>query len=289
MNDNTTSSRVTSKTVLTEMTKLREQFKSLQSSNNEMNKKLESIESKTVDIKSNTETVLSKVNNANNSFNFGTPSGSARPFRPQLGVKAKTPMTYASVAGANGNDSLGATPNKRKRLNVTPTQQKKKRFNVPTPKMGTNTNANGLVAVAKPEPKKPIEKPKYEKAVRVSRLLTTTTEEQITNYIATISSASTNYTVHKLVKKDSDISKYTFVSFKIACNLADYDILMDPSVWPQGVAVYEFREDKPVTFGQFLPSNLNGQNVRTTPVTTNLMEVESVLPKTTPTKSPSAS
>lgn len=283
LNDSTNTpkaEKLTIKGIMQEVAKLQDRFASFQLSSTEMNKKLESIDVKTTDIKSNTEAVLTKVNSKstisdeNNTVVFGSSSLSTRLFRPQL--HRKTP-TYASVTGANGNASQLSTPSATKRpRNETPNQMKKKqKLNVPEPKTGTNASASGLVAVVKPEPKKITEKPKFDKAVWVSRLAPSTTEEHIRQHIAEKTPASSNFTVHKLVKKDCDQSKLNFVSFKIAVNMADFDILNDPCVWPQNVLVREFMEVKPITVGEFLPTNLNEKSTRKSPEPPKAMQATS--------------
>lgn len=140
-----------------------------------------------------------------------------------------------------------------------------------SPQMGTKTNAGKLVAVAKPSPKKTVEKkPAYEKAVWVSRLSPTITEEDVRDYIAANTFASSNFVVCKLVKKGQDVSTLSFVSFKIDVNIIDFNILNDKNAWPVNVAVREFElvsKPKPVTIGDFLlkKSMLNEQQMRISP------------------------
>lgn len=273
-----------------EVTKLQEQFASFQSSNIEMNQKLDSIEMKTAEIKSNTEVVLCQVNskptntNDNTPIIFGSPSLSTRQFRPALNRKAPT---WSSVLRDNGNGSQFSTPTRSAKRSRTdkPIHQMKKP-NVPEPKIGTNVNASRLVAVsvAKPVPKR-VEKPKFEKAIWVSRLPTATKEEDVRDYISGISSVSSNFSIHKLVKK-GDCSELNFVSFKIAVNEADFVILNDPSVWPTGVLVREFMEVKPLTFADHLPINLNGKVARNSTEEPNAMEIQ--IQQQSPSKSPNA-
>lgn len=275
------SERVKIKDILQEVTRLYDQIASLQSSSNEMNKKLDTIDVTTNEIKSNTETVLNKTNqqltNTDNPMIFGSPSISTRPFRPTL--HRKTP-TYASMVRGKG-DTQFSTPNgaKRRRHEREQVAQTKKP-NVPTPKIGTGINANRLVSVPKPEPKKKIEKLKFEKAVWVSRLATTITEEDVHHHITTITPPISKFTVHRLVKKDRSVSELTFVSFKVAVNDADFDTLMDPNVWPQGVLVREFVENKPITLGAFLPADLNGNDARKSPKKSDAMETNMQSPTT---------
>ena len=284
--------KLTIRGIMQEVTKLQDQFASLHLTTNEMNQKLDSIEGKTNDIKLNTEAVMNKTSSQpnktdeNNTMLFGSPSLSTRQFRPQLNRKA---TTYASITRANGNSSQYSTPmSTKRRRNDVPVQQPKKP-NVPAPKMGTNTNAHRLVAIAKPEPKKVVEKPKFEKAVWVSRLAPSITEEDIRDYITTNTSVTSNFTVRKLVAKDRDVSSLNFISFKIAVNLTDFDILNDPIVWPQNVLVREFVENNPVTFGAFLPNNLNVSIDRKSPEQSNHMEIASTSPKSAPRSAPNVS
>lgn len=294
LNDSVTtpkSKSITIKGIMQEVTKLQEQFASFQTSNIEMNQKLDSIEMKTTEIKSNTEVVLCQVNskptntNDNTPIIFGSPSLSTRQFRPALNRKAPT---WSSVLRGNGNGSQFSTPTRSAKRSRTdkPIQQIKKP-NVPEPKIGTNVNASRLVAVsvAKPVSKK-VEKPKFEKAIWVSRLPTATKEEDVRDYISGISSVSSNLSIHKLVKKGRDCSELNFISFKIAVNEADFVILNDPSVWPTGVLVREFMEVKPITFADHLPINLNGKNARNSTEESIAMEIQ--MQQQSPSKSPGA-
>lgn len=277
--------KITIKGIMTEVAKLQQQFETLQSSSNAMNNKLDSIEVKTNDIKSVTETVLSKTNvlttNANEQtpMIFGSSSQDTRPFRPKL--FGKTVRTYASVAAENGTALHSSTPSSSKRRRFeksTPAKQMKKP-EVPTPQMGTNTNATGLVVVDKPVPKKMHEKKQtFATALWVSRFGTNVSEEDIRQHIETNTSASSNFTVRKLVKKDQDLSTLNFVSFKIDLNKPDFDILHAKSVWPVNVRFREFRESKPATLGEFLPANLNDQTARKSPTTVDMMDLTATSP-----------
>lgn len=272
--------KTTIKGIMQEVTKLQDQLANFLSNSMEMNDKLDSIDTKTNDIdlktneiKSNTLVVLEKVvskpaNNGNTPFVFGTPS--TRQFRPQL---HRNTMSWAAIAAANGNGS-NTTPSRSAKRPRHDKQLQQLKPNVPAPKIGTNANVGRLVAVEKPAPRKIAEKPKYEKAVWISRLPPTTSEDDVREYIGQLSSVSSNLIVHKLVKKDRDCSELNFVSFKIAVNNIDFAILNDPSVWPKGVLVREFMEIKPVTFGDCLPTNLNEKNSRKTPEESSDMDIQ---------------
>lgn len=267
--------------IMNEVVKLQEQLAAFQSSSmfSEMNAKLESIDMKTTEIKSNTEAVLCEVNaksskptDENIEIRFGATPNATRPFRPQLN-HLKTP-SYASFF--HGNATPAKTPSgSAKRQRVEKPRQPSKPI-VPSPKVGTNANAGGLIAVPpKPAPKKREEKSKYEKAVWISRLPTTTTEDEVSDYIGTIQAAvSKDFNVHKLVTKGRPLSELSFISFRIACNVNDFAVLNDPGVWPKGVLVREFMESKPVTLGAFLPNNLNQDDARKPTENSTAMEIQ---------------
>lgn len=293
LNDSLTTpkGRITINAIISEVNKLQEQFASYQSLNTDMKAKLDSIETKaveikesTTEIKANTDAVLNEVkskpskSNGNELILFGSSPLATRPFRPALN-HGKTPASYSSML------RNAATPptSKRRRDNEKPVKQPMP--NVPPPKVGTKASTSRLVAVvaAKPQPKKQNEKPKFEKAVWVSRLPTTTTDDMIREHITELQTVSSNFEIHKLVKKDRDLSELSYISFKIAVNDADFAILNDPTVWPTGVLVREFVENKPVTFGEFLLKDLNAENARQTNDSI-AMDVQTNNGTTSPTK-----
>lgn len=276
--------------IANEVTKLQEQFASFQSTNTEVIAKLNSIDanaaeikSNTTEIKANTESVLCEINtklpNADGNFQlrFGLPSPALQPtprppHRPLLQHEKTPKKSFSEILRQNSAPQSTA---KRRRINDKPNDKPIQRSKpiVPAPKVGTNPKPIGsLVAVQlKPAPKK-TEKPKFEKAVWISRLPPPTTEDEVRDYISTIESAvSPHFEVHKLVAKGRPLSELKFVSFKISVNMDDFTILNDPSVWPPGILVREFMESKPVTFGDFLPVNADRSEVPTSSV--NLMEI----------------
>lgn len=62
------------------------------------------------------------------------------------------------------------------------------------------------------------------------------------------------------MKKGQDLSTLKFVSFKVAVNQDEFDVLMDPDVWPENVMVREFLQN--VTLGDYFPAlpNRNEKN-----------------------------
>lgn len=172
--------------------------------------------------------------------------------------KTSTPIasTFADKLRANLNnkrqrDDESISPNlntpKSKAPKVNPPKPK---LDAPKPKIGTRMSTKGLTVVAKP-PK--IEKPRYTKAVWISRLEPETTDSDIATYITenTLIKEKSKFDVHKLVKKGQDLSTLKFVSFKIAMNQDEFDVLMDPDVWPENVMVREFLQN--ATLGDYFP------------------------------------
>lgn len=91
----------------------------------------------------------------------------------------------------------------------------KPKFNASKPKIGTKPAVTGLKIVARP---KKIERPKYSKAVWVSRFDASSTNEDICNYIMDSSPIDdkAKINVHKLVKRGQDLSFLNFVSLPIS-------------------------------------------------------------------------
>lgn len=160
--------------------------------------------------------------------------------------------------------SLSVTPGKRQRSDSPPRQ----RMTLPPPKVGKKMNIAGLSVVPKRE-RKIDEKPKFEKAIWLSRLSPNTTEEEIIDFITanTPVTDKTKMNVHKLVKKDADLSLLNFVSFKVELNVTDFDVLNDPEVWPEHVMVREFMQASKITLGDHLFPALNATGNRPTTLT----------------------
>lgn len=271
--------------IINEVSKMRAEISSLQSVANEMNGKMESIETTTKVIAVNTEITLKKIDatkqsTENQPFTFGerTPQSPAYRFRPQL--------NHGNLRSSGLKlDAINGTPKAKRPRDDTPNQQQKKQKpNVPVPVMGTKASTSGLVVVAVPETKIRAEKPKFTKAVWISRLGPTTTEEMVREYITQNTSVS-NCSVHKLVKKDRDLSTLNFISFKIAVNETDFGILNDKEVWPANVMVREFVEVKPTSFGDFLPTNMGASGPSATGNTQSYAHSETMdLTAESPTK-----
>lgn len=107
-------------------------------------------------------------------------------------------------------------------------------------------------------------KPKFEKALWVSRLNPATTNDDVIAYITSNTSIidKERISVHKLVKKDIDLSTLKFVSFKVEMNADDLTVLNDSNLWPENVQVREFMQAPKNVLGNYFPP-LNEQVNRT--------------------------
>ncbi|XP_037049652.1 uncharacterized protein LOC119083942 [Bradysia coprophila] len=146
--------------------------------------------------------------------------------------------TYASIA-RKGIDSVG-TPRSTKRVE-TPKSLKPMK----TPKMSkpvTAGTSNILIGKPLSPPKqKRADQPEHEKGVWISGIHRDTTEAEIMEHIkGSIGIASTEFEVRKLVKKNRDITTYSFVSFFIGCKQANFSTLMQPMYWPSNSQIREF-------------------------------------------------
>lgn len=105
---------------------------------------------------------------------------------------------------------------KRKRSNSPDVSRQKPQF--PPAKMGTKSSVNGL-SVVKPNRNRDDE-PEFKKALYVSGLHPTTSNGELADYIVQNTSVNdkTEFNVHKMVKKDADLSVLRFVSFKVEMN-----------------------------------------------------------------------
>lgn len=166
-----------------------------------------------------------------------------------LSNASKTSFSHGqSTSFANVIQNETPKSAKRLRTNDIPITQK---FEAPKPKMGTKSTVTRLNVVAKPTR---IEKPVFKKAIWVSGFNPATTTEEIVEYIVTETPVNDKlkFNVHKLVKKDKDLSTMKYVSFKIEVNEEEFDILCNPELWPENVLVREFLLNK--TLGDFFPS-----------------------------------
>lgn len=178
-------------------------------------------------------------------------------------------MSYVQAFRTRMLATAGASPNRIDRVNTLKRPRiespKHRTSKFPEPKVGKKTNANGLSVVPKPINSRE-NKPKFEKALWVSRLNPHTTNDDVIAYITSNTSVidKERMSVHKLVKKDVDLTTLKFVSFKIEMNADDLEILNDSDLWPENVQVREFMQTPKNILGNFFPP-LNGENGQTKP------------------------
>lgn len=236
--------------------------------------KLKDIAEKTTEIHNRTDMwieVRKKSNVSKTQMSFNTPTTTK-------GMNSvPRPMNFASAV----RDNFAPPSAKRSRPEKTPNKIK---YNAPPPKVGTKTTFAGLSVVSKP---KRAELQKFTKYIWVSRLKPETSEDEMIDYIVKNTSANDNtkFRVHKLVKKDADLSALKFVSFKIDVNENEFNTLCDPDVWPENIMVREFIINK--TLGEYMFPTLNtSKNV---PQSTESMDTldshpKSPQPRLSPTK-----
>lgn len=152
--------------------------------------------------------------------------------------------TYANAAAG--------TPISAKRKRVKSPTLEKPQF--PAAKIGQNENVNGLQAV--PKIVRSDVKPKFAKALFLSRINPATTSEKLSDYIVSNTPVTdpTKFKVHKMVKKGVDESTLRFVSFKIEMDAAELDILDDAKWWPVYSQVREFLLTPPNQLGNYFPA-----------------------------------
>lgn len=97
-------------------------------------------------------------------------------------------------------------------------------------------------------------KPLLDKSIWVSGLDPSVSNETMIDFIMNNTQVKTKdeFKCHKLVKKDCDISKLSYISFKIDVKQDLFDYLVDPNIWPKHVSVREFIKAQPVKLNEFI-------------------------------------
>lgn len=133
-------------------------------------------------------------------------------------------------------------PTRKRRLSSSMPSSNPKPLHHPEPKTGTRDTCIGPVVDM--HPKKKNDHQKFNDAVWISQLHPSVSVDQINQYI--IENTEINrkdlFECVKLVKKDADISKLKFVSFKINVAAEHFDYLLNPNIWPKNVTVREFMQ-----------------------------------------------
>lgn len=194
-----------------------------------------------------------------------TPNSSRRPrnSRKNPYESQKPPATLSYADAARQNDSQNSAKRKRSEPTVPSAMKITQKA-----KVGTRSSTCGLTVYSQP---KRNEKPKFDRAIWVSRFDRYTTVEEISDYILaeTDIDDKSEYSVHKLVKKDCELDSLRFVSFKIQVNEDNFAVLMDPEMWPTGIRVREFLNN--TTLGDHIFPALGKKNGTTS---TEAMEIE---------------
>ena len=174
-------------------------------------------------------------------------------------TKSKTPL-YSTILKSKTKNSTSTTPlsSKRKRngnddvdtellLIDNRTEKTISSMKIPEPKRGTKETTIGQ----KPLPfipRSPARLNPFRKSVRVAGLHPSVTVEQLNEYIAknTPLTEVARFRTRLLAKKDQDLSRLTYVSFKVDVSSDDFVILMNLDYWPNYVTVREFIQmDRP--------------------------------------------
>lgn len=97
-------------------------------------------------------------------------------------------------------------------------------------------------------------KPLLDKSIWVSGLDPSVSNETMIDFIMTNTQVKDKDELkcHKLVKKDCDISKLSYISFNIDVKTDIFDYLVDPNIWPKHVSVREFIKAQPVKLNEFI-------------------------------------
>ena len=188
-------------------------------------------------------------------------------------TKLKTPL-YSTILKNKMKNSASTTPlsSKRKRnfndefdtellLIDNRTERTISSVKIPEPKRGTKETTIGQ----KPLPfipRSPARLNPFQKSVRVAGLHPSVTVEELNEYIMknTPLSEVAKFRTRLLVKKDQDVSRLSYVSFKVDVSSDDFNVLMNLNYWPNYVTVREFIQmDRPnqttVTSDKSTPPN----------------------------------
>lgn len=194
-----------------------------------------------------TDANVKKVSTQNAAMNiFPAPQSPAMQY-----VQSYRAKSYAAAARTAATSSSSTeTPNAKRKRDEAIFRSKPK---FPEPKVGTKSTANGLTIVPKVIRE---EKPVFAKALYVSGFAPDTSNEQIAQFIVTETSVkdTNKFKVHKMLKKDADISTLKFVSFKVEMDVDELEILEKVELWPRGVRVREFQLIPKNELGRHFPS-----------------------------------
>lgn len=174
--------------------------------------------------------------------------------------------SYADIAKRSQRQQSDGTP-KSSRVN-----QPKKTPKVNEPKKTPALSGTAQKVIGKPlspiqqqDPKRKMERKTAQKAIWISKLHRDTSADEVLAYIKDHLGINVDQlVVRKLVKKDRDISEYSFVSFCITCPTTLFDILMDVNNWPSNSQLREFKLSYSTSKGVRLNEKSPSKNLQET-------------------------
>lgn len=88
-------------------------------------------------------------------------------------------------------------------------------------------------------------RPRFTKAIYVSRMQNDVTKEKIVEYMKSQMPElnESGISLRLLLKKDVDVTTRRFISYRLACTDALYEKLIEPSFWPDHIEIGEFFEE----------------------------------------------
>lgn len=133
---------------------------------------------------------------------------------------------------------------------------------IPTPKQGKKNVQIGRPVEERQSVSRKVNP--LSESIWISKFHPETTPEELENYIIEHTGVNdkSKFKCVKLVKKDSDITKLSYVSFKIDATPEVYDILNDPENWPSDKQIRPFVKITPPkrTLNDFVPQKSNPAN-----------------------------
>lgn len=115
-----------------------------------------------------------------------------------------------------------------------------------------DSGSSKIVGVKRKSTLRPASRPVQEvdpnmRRIFISRLEPSTSCDQIIEHLKSknIIDDSTDIKCTKLVKKDANLDELSFVSFKLDVPKNMFNLLNDPSMWPDSVAIREFVDNPP--------------------------------------------
>lgn len=217
-------------TILTELTNIKKVLSDLTTSSDQNLTELSSLKSTSIE----TNTMVKKLTEANQTVQVMDTMRLSTPIRSSTSIKRKLEQTQ--------------TPNQTPKIN--PNVLPKPREGTRDINIGPPTDFRRAETIAKPV---------LDKSVWVSGLDPSVSNETMIDFIVNNTNITNkdDFKCHKLVKKDSDVTKLSYVSFKIDVKEELFNYLVDPNIWPKHVSVREFIKIQPVKLSDFIAGNQN--------------------------------